>query len=146
MNQETKKEYTLFTAWAAALTATLGSLYLSEVMKYEPCTLCWYQRILMYPLVIVLGVALFRKDYRIYVYSLPLAGIGACISLYHYAMQKIPALSQSGLACGRIPCTGDYLNWFHFITIPLLALLAFLLITGCSVILMREANKGGYYR
>ncbi|MFD3447216.1 disulfide oxidoreductase [Microbacteriaceae bacterium 4G12] len=140
MSREKKMEYTLFTAWAVALTATLGSLYLSEVMKYEPCSLCWFQRIFMYPLVLFLGIAIVRKDYSIGVYSLPIASIGACFSIYHYALQKIPSFTHTGAFCGRIPCTGDYLNWFNFITIPLLALIAFIIIIICSVILI-QTNK-----
>lgn len=79
----------MFNAWAVAFIATIGSLYLSEVMKYEPCTLCWYQRILMYPLVVLLGAAIIRKDYKIGIYSLIIAIVGACISIYHYLLQKV---------------------------------------------------------
>lgn len=141
MTKEKKLEHTLFIAWAASLTAMLGSLYFSEIMKYEPCTLCWYQRILMYPFVVLLGIAVVRKDYFIARYSLPLASIGALISLYHYAMQKIPALARHGASCGRIPCTGDYINWFGFITIPFLALTAFTIIIICSIILIRNFKE-----
>ncbi|WP_129731600.1 MULTISPECIES: disulfide formation protein C [Bacillaceae] len=141
MNKEKKLEYALFTAWAASLTAMLGSLYFSEIMKYEPCTLCWYQRILMYPFVVLLGIAVIRKDYLIARYSLPLAIIGSAISLYHYSMQKIPALSGGGAACGRIPCTGQYINWLGFITIPFLALTAFTIIIVCSIILIRNFKE-----
>ncbi|MFB9761033.1 disulfide oxidoreductase [Ectobacillus funiculus] len=141
MNKEKKLEYALFTAWAASLTAMLGSLYFSEIMKYEPCTLCWYQRILMYPFVVLLGIAVIRKDYLIARYSLPLAIIGSAISLYHYSMQKIPALSSGGAACGRIPCTGQYINWLGFITIPFLALTAFTIIIVCSIILIRNFKE-----
>lgn len=87
-NTEKKLEYILFSSWSVSFIATLGSLYLSEIMKYEPCTLCWYQRILMYPLVLLLGTAIIRKDYRIGIYSLTLAIIGACIAAYHYSLQK----------------------------------------------------------
>lgn len=141
MKKEKKLEYALFTAWAASLTAMLGSLYFSEIMKYEPCTLCWYQRILMYPFVVLLGIAIARKDYFIARYSLPLAAIGSAISLYHYSIQKIPALSSSGAACGRIPCTGQYINWLGFITIPFLALTAFTIIIICSIILIRNFKE-----
>ena len=112
MGREKKQEYALFTAWGASFIATLGSLYFSEIMKFEPCVLCWYQRIFMYPFVLWLGIAVVKKDYRIASYSLPIASIGACISLYHYAIQKISAFSAAGAACGRVPCTGEYINWF----------------------------------
>lgn len=96
MGREKKQEYALFAAWGASFIATLGSLYFSEIMKFEPCVLCWYQRIFMYPFVLWLGIAVVKKDYRIASYSLPIASIGACISLYHYAIQKIAAFSAAG--------------------------------------------------
>ena len=136
MNTEKKAEHILFTAWAISLIATSGSLYLSEIMKYEPCILCWYQRIFMYPLVIILAVAIIKKDYKVGTYSLVISIIGMLISIYHYAIQKISTLSNT-TACGRIPCTGDYLNWLGFITIPLLCLIAFLIIIICSFILIK---------
>ncbi|MRA58622.1 disulfide bond formation protein B, partial [Bacillus thuringiensis] len=64
MNVSKKLEYVLFIAWATSFVATSGSLFLSEIMKYEPCTLCWYQRIFMYPLVILLGIGIVKKDYK----------------------------------------------------------------------------------
>lgn len=140
-NTEKKLEYLLFIAWAVSFIATIGSLYLSEIMKYEPCTLCWYQRILMYPLVVLLGAAIIRKDYKIGIYSLIIAIIGACISAYHYLLQKVSFFSTSSATCGRVPCTGDYLDWFGFITIPFLALIAFLIIIICSVILIKISKE-----
>ncbi|MCT4572935.1 disulfide oxidoreductase, partial [Bacillus thuringiensis] len=77
MGREKKQEYALLTAWGASFIATLGSLYFSEIMKFEPCVLCWYQRIFMYPFVLWLGIAVAKKDYRIASYSLPIASIGA---------------------------------------------------------------------
>ncbi len=94
MGREKKQEYALLTAWGASFIATLGSLYFSEIMKFEPCVLCWYQRIFMYPFVLWLGIAVAKKDYRIASYSLPIATIGACISLYHYAIQKSRSIFQ----------------------------------------------------
>jgi disulfide bond formation protein DsbB len=138
MGREKKQEYALFTAWGASFIATLGSLYFSEIMKFEPCVLCWYQRIFMYPFVLWLGIAVVKKDYRIASYSLPIASIGACISLYHYAIQKISALSAAGAACGRVPCTGEYINWFGFVTIPFLALIGFIAIAVCSFIVIKN--------
>ncbi|AWC27634.1 disulfide oxidoreductase [Bacillus cytotoxicus] len=138
MDREKKQEYALLTAWGASFIATLGSLYFSEIMKFEPCVLCWYQRIFMYPFVLWLGIAIAKKDYRIASYSLPIASIGACISLYHYGIQKISALSEVGAVCGRVPCTGEYINWFGFITIPFLALIGFMTIIICSFIIIKN--------
>ncbi|KAF6544496.1 disulfide bond formation protein B, partial [Bacillus sp. EKM202B] len=80
MNTTKKSENILFISWATSFIATSSSLYLSEIMKYEPCTLCWYQRIFMYPLVIILGIAIINKDYKVSTYSLILSIIGISIS------------------------------------------------------------------
>ena len=67
-----------------------GSLYFSEVADFMPCTLCWYQRIAMYPLVLLLGIAAFRRDRAIRLYVVPLAVVGAAISIYHYLYRVVP--------------------------------------------------------
>jgi disulfide bond formation protein DsbB len=83
----------------------------------------------MYPLVILLGIAGFKNDQSIRGYALPLSIIGGSISLYHYLLQKVPGLGEILPCTAGIPCNVDYLNWFGFLTIPLMALVAFLLIT-----------------
>jgi len=118
----------LFAAWATSLIATMGSLYFSEIRGYEPCELCWYQRIFMYPIVLLLAAAIIKKDAKAALYSAILSGGGGLISIYHYSIQKLAFLSDSAPACGRVPCTGEYINWFGFITIPFLALTAFVII------------------
>jgi disulfide bond formation protein DsbB len=118
----------MYFSFLVALVAMLGSLYLSEVLGYIPCEFCWFQRIVMYPLVLLTGIAAVRKDLKQSVYILPLSAIGICLSTYHYLLQKVPALAEVGKACGLIPCNVDYLNWFGVITIPMLAFVAFLLI------------------
>ncbi|KAB7704900.1 disulfide bond formation protein B [Bacillus aerolatus] len=135
-----KKENLLLTAWGTSFISMLGSLYFSEVMKYEPCELCWYQRILMYPLVLILGLAIIKKDETAARYSLLLSAVGGGISLYHYAIQKIDFLSTSAPACGRVPCTGIYINWFGFITIPFLALTAFIIIFVTSMMIIKRKD------
>jgi disulfide bond formation protein DsbB len=114
-------------AWVVAMLATIGSLYFSEVAHYDPCRLCWYQRIAMYPLVIILGIAAFRHDDGIRTYGRALAAIGAVIATYHLALEWIPALDTG--ACGTGPsCTVIWFRALGFISLPLLALSAFLLI------------------
>ncbi|ARK32849.1 disulfide formation protein C [Halalkalibacter krulwichiae] len=127
-------------AWVTSLIATLGSLYFSEVKLFEPCTLCWYQRILMYPLVIILGIGVIRKDSSAAMYSAVLSFIGFCLAGYHYAIQKISFFAETAPSCGRVPCTGQYINWFGFVTIPFLALTAFLIIFICSFVILRKAK------
>lgn len=136
-SENKKKENLLFLSFAASLIATLGSLYFSEIQKYIPCELCWYQRIFMYPLVLILGMALVKKDYAISRYSFILSTIGGLISLYHYSIQKVSFLGENSISCGIVPCTGQYINWLGFITIPFLALIAFIIISISSFMIMR---------
>jgi disulfide bond formation protein DsbB len=131
----------LLLAWVAAIIATLGSLYFSEVQHFIPCTLCWYQRIFMYPLAIILGIAVYRNDEGIYRYALPLSVIGLIISGYHTLLQKIPYLQQFEMCTTGVPCSKDYINWLGFITIPLLAFIAFLIITICLTLMTRSQKE-----
>ena len=111
-------------AWVVSLVATSGSLYFSEGAGFVPCELCWYQRVAMYPLVVVLGVAAFRNSGLVRWYAVPLAGVGALVAIYHYALQRIPAL-DTGTCAPEAPCTQTWLNEFGFISIPFMALTAF---------------------
>ena len=119
----------LYAAWLVAVTATAGSLYFSEVRLFAPCALCWYQRILMYPLAILLGIASYRQDRGVVFYVLPLSVLGGAVSLFHYLEQKVPGFSTPSVCRLGVPCTQEYINWLGFITIPFLALIAFILIT-----------------
>jgi disulfide bond formation protein DsbB len=130
----------LLLAWVAALIATIGSLYFSEVRHFIPCTLCWYQRIFMYPLAVILGIAFYRNDKGIAIYALPLSIVGMIISGYHTALQKIPYLQQFEMCSSGVPCSEDYINWLGFITIPILALIAFSIIT-ISLVLVARSQK-----
>jgi disulfide bond formation protein DsbB len=134
------KAYGLYLAWVVVIVAVGGSIYLSEVLFYEPCKLCWIQRIFMYPQLILLGMASYKNDRGIVTYLLPINFIGAAVSLYHYAEQKIPGLSDLLPCSPGVPCNLDYINWFGFITIPFLALFAFVLIT---ILLIASKGSGG---
>lgn len=123
------RNYTLYFAWIVSMIATLGSLFFSEILRFIPCELCWYQRIMMYPLCIILGIATFYNEKNMKKYVLPISIIGVCISLYHYAIQKIPGVSEINPCVQGVPCNVDYINWFGFITIPFLALISFSFIT-----------------
>lgn len=123
-----KKETLLFIIWAQSLIATMGSLFYSEIMDYVPCEMCWYQRILMYPLVLIYGYALYKKDIRFAFPGLILSGIGILVSGYHYIIQKVPSMQEAGGACGLVPCNAIYVDYLGFITIPFQALVAFLVI------------------
>lgn len=130
----------LLFSWLTALIATLGSLYFSEVMNFIPCTLCWYQRILMYPLAVILGIAFYRNERNIYRYALPLSIFGIVVSGYHTALQKLPYLQQFEMCKTGIPCSKDYLNWLGFITIPMMAFAAFVLITVSLFMVIRKTE------
>jgi disulfide bond formation protein DsbB len=110
-----------------------GSLYFSEVMFFPPCALCWYQRICMYPLVLILGVGAWRRDPNVRRYALPLSLIGLAISLYHNAMSLGFIPEQACSATSTVSCTIKWINWFGFVTIPLLAFVAFAVISLCLV-------------
>jgi disulfide bond formation protein DsbB len=115
-------------AWIVATVATAGSLYFSEVADFTPCTLCWYQRICMYPLALVLGIATFRGDRGVRLYVLPLAVIGAVISTYHSWIQAFPPASGTAFCTADVPCTDRYVWEFGFVSIPLMALAGFLFV------------------
>jgi len=114
-------------AWLVAVTATLGSLYFSEVANFTPCTLCWYQRIAMYPLAVVLGVAALRHDASVRVYVWPLTAIGAFVAVYHYLLEWFPDL-ESGVCSASVPCDVVWFREFGFATLSYTALSGFLLI------------------
>lgn len=125
----------LWAAWAVATVATLGSLAYSEIYGYEPCRLCWYQRIAMYPLVIVLGIAAWQKDGAVRRYILPPAIIGGLVAGYHYLLEWFPSL-DAGVCSLGVPCSARYVNEFGFVSIPLMAF------AGFSAIVALVSMKG----
>lgn len=114
--------------WLVTLIATLGSLFFSEVMKFIPCNLCWYQRILMYPLTVFFAFGFFTRDRNIFTYTYPLIFIGNLLSFYHYGIQKLGFFHPVQLCSSGVSCSGIYINWLGFITIPFLSLTAFTLL------------------
>jgi disulfide bond formation protein DsbB len=114
-------------ATAVAVTATAGSLYLSEVAHFPPCTLCWYQRIAMYPLAVICAVAWAADDRHVRRYVVPIAGIGAVVSIYHLVVERFPDLG-SGSCDPTNPCSIIWVEHFGYLTIPAMALSGFLAI------------------
>lgn len=115
----------LFLAWLVALAATAGALFLGEVMGKTPCVLCWYQRIAMFPLVLVLGVGLFDGDARSARYALPLAWVGWSLALYH-CLVFWGVISEVLSPCRQgVSCADAELQVAGFVPIPLLSLVAF---------------------
>ena len=123
--------HALLLSFIVALTATLGSLFFSEIVKFEPCKLCWYQRIFMYPQVLLLGLALYKKTEEILDYSIALSLLGGSVALYHYLLQIgiIPAETFKCSTVGySVSCTEKFATSFGYITLPLMAFTAFLTI------------------
>lgn len=120
-----------------SLIATLGSLYFSEIRMYIPCEMCWYQRIIMYPLVIISLIGLVKEDINSRIYIRVFSGAGILLAVYHYSMQKLTFVADSLPACTGVDCTVQYINWFGFITIPLLSMIAFILIFTVSLFIKK---------
>lgn len=130
----------LWLAWLVALVTTLGSLYFSLVAHYTPCALCWYQRIAMYPLALILLVAAVRRDRHVGWYVLPLALVGAGLAVYHTQLQAFP--SQHSTFCTTAePCTVRYVWEFGFVSLPFMALSAFVFVITMTVLVARHAQS-----
>lgn len=128
-------------AWLQSFVATLGSLYFSEVRHFNPCVLCWYQRICMYPLVALFLVGLWRKDRDVVWYTLPLTVIGLVIALYHNLIYY-HLISESFKPCAvGASCTTKFFAWYGFITIPLMSLTAFTIILILTVLYLRVTRE-----
>ncbi|WLG16711.1 disulfide bond formation protein B [Bacillus cereus] len=121
------QKYHIAIAWTIATSAMLISLIFSEWMKRPPCDLCWYQRMAMYQLVLILGIGMYRKDPYVSTYAFPFACIGLLIAVYQITIQAFPT-SEMKICSVGVSCTEDYLNLFGFISIPMLSFVGFLAI------------------
>lgn len=137
------KNNSLYFAWAISLVAMLGSLYFSEIANFPPCVLCWYQRIAMYPLVVILGFSIYKKSRDILLPALVLLPIGWAIGLYHNLLYyKI--LPEAAAPCiAGVSCTTKYIEWFGFVTIPLLSFVAFTGIIALLIVHWKSTNPDG---
>jgi disulfide bond formation protein DsbB len=131
-----------FASWVVSLIATLGSLFFSEVMEFPPCILCWYQRIAMYPLVIIFLIGALKGDKLNFVYSFPFIITGWLISLYHNLLYY-EIIPESASPCLEgVSCSAIFLDWFNFIDIPLLSFTAFTILGILSLKLRRIIKNG----
>ncbi len=131
----------VFAAWLIAAMSTLGALFLGEVMGLTPCVLCWYQRIAMFPLVLVLAAGLFPFDAKVIRYALPLAAVGALIAGFHLLLTA-GIIPESATPCTQgVPCSQVQIEWLGFITIPLLSVLAFSMIVALLAAAYVKASK-----
>lgn len=120
-----------YLAWVIALVGSVGSIFFSEVMQLPPCILCWYQRIAMYPLVVIIAVGIITRDSRLRNYALPFCLIGLLIAIYHNLVYH-GIIPESITPCTTgVPCNVRQIEWLGFITIPLMAVGGFLSLTLC---------------
>jgi disulfide bond formation protein DsbB len=124
-----------------ASVSTLGALFLGEVMGYTPCVLCWYQRIGMFPLVLILAAGLFPFDRGVVRYALPLALAGWLLAVFHWAVAS-GLVPESATPCSQgVPCSVEQISWFGFLTLPLLSVLAFSAIIALLLMTHFKASK-----
>ena len=128
----------LWIAFLVAGVSMAGSLYFSEVADFLPCRLCWFQRIAMYPLAVILLVAAIRRDRAVRWYVVPVAAIGACVSLYHYVIEWNPEL-EVGDACAATgpTCSDVWFREFGFVTLSFMALCGFVSIIVLNTVATR---------
>lgn len=137
------KKHGMAIAFIVVLTATLGSLTYSDILGYEPCKLCWFQRILMYPQVLLLGIGLWKKEYfrGATLYALILSLIGIPLAFYHYLVQLGLVAAPCSTGGFTVSCAKYFTMTYGYITIPIMALSAFLLVALIMLVLRSEFNK-----
>jgi len=127
----------IFLCFLIASIATLGSLFFSEIMHFVPCSMCWYQRIFMYPLVLIFLINLLYPDDKVFKYAIGLVVVGLIISIYHNLLM-FDIIPESIVPCvSGVPCSTVYINWFGFITIPFLSFVAYFML-----FILLISNKG----
>ncbi len=134
------KQYLPHIAWFISLAAMLGSLYFSNVKGFPPCVLCWYQRIFMYPLAFIIPIGILKKDENFSLYVLLFSSIGALIGIYHNLLYY----GLIGSVCTDFSCTTKFIEYFGFITIPFLSLVAFIAIAVCMILYKKYQSTNGH--
>ena len=134
MNNDNAAWGLIFGAWLVAAVSTLGALFFGEVMQLPTCVLCWYQRIFMFPLVLILPIGLFPLDRQVVRYALPLAVLGWPFAVFHVLLIA-GVIPEDIRPCTQgVPCSETVIEWFGFVTIPLLAVVAFSAIIALLVL------------
>ena len=132
-----KRWLLLLACWLLVTGASLASMFLSEIMDLPPCSLCWYQRIFMFPLPIVLFCGLFPFDPKVVRYALPIAAVGGVLALYHTLLQ-LGVVPQTLTPCRQgVSCASAQLQLFGFVSIPMLSLMAFATVAAGLWVLRR---------
>ncbi len=139
--QKTLSSTLVLLCFIVATSATLGSLFFSEVMEFIPCSMCWYQRIFMYPLVIIFLINLLYPDDKLFKYAFPIVLVGLFFAIYHNLLM-FKLIPENVVPCVQgVPCSTEYINWFGFINIPFLSLIAYSII---FLVLVFGQKKRGY--
>ena len=134
------KKYILYVAFLKAFLATVISLVFSELLHFPPCILCWYQRICMYPLVVIFAVGILKKDKLVAYYAWPLIAAGWLIAFYHNLLYY-NILPEAAAPCiNGVSCTTKFIEWFGFVTIPLLSFLGFSTIIVLTLLSIRKTE------
>lgn len=135
------RDHGLLVAFVVSLLATAGSLIYSDVIGYQPCKFCWFQRIFMYPQVLLMGIALWKKDQGMKLYGLVMSVIGAAIALFHYTGQ----LGLTPLPCSAVgisvSCSERFVLELGYITIPMMAFSAFALIAATLLLSLKKRGE-----
>ena len=132
------KHYPLYCAWVIALVGMMFSLYFGEILKWPLCPLCWYQRIALFPLAILLGVAAYREDRGFAGYALWLTALGELFALYQVLERYFPSLRTNAICGQAASCSEVGFELFGFITLPFLSALAFALIGTLLIVAFRR--------
>jgi disulfide bond formation protein DsbB len=141
LNKKSSSWNILFLCWLIVSVSAMGSLFFSYVMEFAPCVLCWYQRIFLFPLVIILAVGLFPLDKSVVKYALPLAIVGWLTAAYHNLLYA-GIIPESIQPCSQgVSCTEEYIKLFGFLSIPMLSLLSFSTIIALLIILKRRITN-----
>ena len=128
----------LFAAWVVALIASFSALFIGEVMGQAPCNLCWFQRVFMFPLVIILPIALLRDEKTVWAYALPLAILGSIIAIFHTLIYT-RVVPEGIKPCRQGPsCTNADMTIFGTFPLPLLSLVAFTAVTVLLLLVRRK--------
>lgn len=131
----------LYLSWLIATIATMGSLFFSNVLNLPPCSLCWWQRIFMYPLFFIFSIGYIKKDANCCIYSTPLILGGLGFAIYHNLLYY-GIIPKSITACTLgVSCTSKQIEWLGFITIPLLSLVAFSILTGLTIYYLKKGKQ-----
>ena len=140
-NQKDTNWNILFLCWLLVSVSALGSLFFSFVMEFAPCVLCWYQRIFLFPLVLILAIGLFPFDKKVVKYALPLAIAGWLMAAYHNLLYA-GIIPESIQPCSKgVSCTEEYIDLFGFLSIPMLSLLSFSTVITLLIILYKRTSK-----